>query len=438
MVDHKDPAKEIHVPDVPEITAGTNVPDTGKSSSFPALKNKRYRYFFAGQFISVIGTWMQIVAQGWLVLQLSNSAFYLGLVAAMATTPSLLFSLFGGVVVDRFNKKKILFYTQLANALLALTLGVLTLAGLVSIPVICVIAFLMGTVNAVDAPARQAFVSTIVTREELPSAIALNSGIFNAARAVGPAISGLLIAYVGSGLAFILNGISYVALIIALTFIEYNITPQKIITAPLMAIRDGIQYVFQHPIIRVLIVFTGVLSIFGWSYSTVMPHIAKNIYGLNAKGLGYMYTSTGLGSLLATYLVGAFARRISPIIFIMGGNALFALSLMIFSFSPPLPFALLLLFFMGMGLLSQAATINTLIQTIVKNEFRGRVMSLYVLMFLGMAPLGNFEVGTLTEQASLRMALLINSVMVITFGLLVFTYRGRIRNAYLAYKEQRT
>ena len=140
-----------------------------------------------------------------------------------------------------------------------------------------------------------------MSREELPSAIALNSGIFNAARAVGPAISGLLIAYVGSGLAFILNGVSYLGLIVALTFIEYNITPQKIVTAPLRAIRDGIQYAFQHPIIRVLIIFTGVLSIFGWSYSTVMPHIAKNIYGLNAKGLGYMYTATGLGSLLATW-----------------------------------------------------------------------------------------------------------------------------------------
>lgn len=409
---------------------------SGRFSTFPAFENPNYRYFFFGQFVSVLGTWMQIVAQGWLVLQLSNSAFDLGLIAGLATTPSLLFSLFGGVAVDRFNKKKILYVTQVANMLLAFALGALTLLDIVTLPILGLTAFLMGTVNAVDAPARQAFVSSIVTRDQLASAIAMNSGVFNAARTIGPAVSGLLIASVGSGMAFILNGVSYLGLIFALGFIQYHERIEKSSVKPLQAIKDGIVYSFSHPLIRVLMIFTGVLSIFGWSYSTLMPLIAKNIYHLNAQGLGYLYTATGLGSVLATFLVGAHSKRISRMTFILGGNIMFSISLLIFSFAPPFPVALILLFFMGMGLLSQAATMNTLIQTVVKNNLRGRVMSIYVLMFLGLAPLGNFEIGFLSENISVTFALCLNAGMVLLAGLIVFYYRHRITNAYRSYKKK--
>lgn len=425
--------KILSVPEIPEVTAGTNATVTGQFSVFPALQNKNYRFFFFGQSVSVIGTWMQIVAQGWLVLQLSNSAIYLGLVAAMATTPSLLFSLFGGVAVDRYNKRRILYATQIANMLLALIQGTLTLTGVITVPMIAVLAFLMGTVNAVDAPARQAFVSSIVTRDQLASAIAMNSGVFNAARALGPAVSGILIAAVGSGLAFIFNGLSYLALLAGLRYITYVEEKKNLETNPFQAIRNGISYSFNHPLIRVLMIFTGALSIFGWSYSTLLPLIAKNVYHLKAQGLGYMYTATGIGSLLATFLVGAFSKKVSPVIFIITGNVMFGVSLMLFSLTPPLPFALILLFFMGMGLLSQAATMNTVIQSVVKNEFRGRVMSLYVLMFLGMAPLGNFEVGFFTDQFSLQFAFMFNAAMVLLVGGIVFSYQGRIRDAYRNY-----
>ena len=232
--------------------------------SFPALQNKNYRIYIFGQFISVIGTWLQIVAQGWLVLQLSNSAFLIGLVAALATAPSLLFSLFGGVIVDRFPKKKVLFFTQSSSMVLALTLGILTLLNLATIPLICIMAFLMGTVNAVDAPARQAFVSELVNKEQLPSAIALNSGIFNAGRVVGPGLAGLLIALVGTGGAFISNGISYIAVIIALFFLNLPTSAPSLNTNPLQAIKNGVQYSFSHPAIRPLLLFTGMTSIFGW------------------------------------------------------------------------------------------------------------------------------------------------------------------------------
>lgn len=427
--------KKYPVPEIAEVSGGSNTRTSGRFLNFPAFNNKNYRIFFTGQFISVLGTWMQIVAQGWLVLQLTNSAFTLGLIAALATSPSLLFSLFGGVVVDRFNKKKILYVTQAANMILALTLGALTLLDLVTIPVIGTIAFLMGTVNAVDAPARQAFVSTIVNRDELASAIAMNSGIFNAARAIGPAVSGLLIAYIGSGGAFIINGFSYLGLMIALTFITYQETIVKGDSNPFRAITAGLKYSFSHPLIRVLIIFTGTLSIFGWSYSTLMPLIAKNIFHLQAQGLGYMYTATGLGSLFATYLVGAFSKKISPVAFITLGNVLFSISLIFFSLTSSLIFALPLLFFIGMGLLLQAATMNTLIQTVVRNDFRGRVMSIYVLMFLGMAPLGNFEIGFLTENGSLSFALILNACVVLALGLILFSYRNKIREAYRVYNH---
>jgi len=420
----------------PEVAVGENTLWARRFKSFPALQIRNYRIYFFGQFISLIGTWLQIVAQGWLVLQLTSSPFLIGLVAALATAPSLLFSLFGGVVVDRFSKKRILYFTQGANMLLALLLGVLTTAGLASVPLIGTIAFLMGTVNAVDAPARQAMVSELVDKSKLASAIALNSGIFNAARVVGPGLAGILIAAVGTGGAFIANGLSYIAVLVALSFVQIKEPPAARQLHPLEAIKEGIAYSVAHPIIRVLLLFVGVVSIFGWSYSTIMPIIARQTFGLDAQGLGYLYSATGAGALLATYLVGTYAGKIKPLVFIIGGNTLFALCLVAFGYTTSFPLALVLLFFMGLGLLCQASMMNTLVQGMVRPEFRGRVMSMYILMFLGMAPVGNFEIGYLTEHLSIPRALTINASVVLLFGAFVFLYRKRIVARYRLYKQQ--
>jgi MFS family permease len=378
---------------------------------------------------------MQIVAQGWLVLQFTTSPVVLGFIAAMVTLPSLLFSLFGGLAVDRHNKKKLLYITQAVNFILSLTLGVLTLLDIVSLPLVAIIAFGMGTVNAIDAPARQAFVSLIVKKEDLASAIALNSAVFNAARAIGPAISGLIIATIGTGISFIFNAFSFAVLFFALTFIPFNEKKNVVAGNALLAIRDGLRYAFTHPLIRVLIMFTAVLSIFGWSYSTLMPLIAKTRFGLEAQGLGYLYAATGLGSVLATYLVGAYSRKVSPTTFIAGGNITFCIGLTGFALSSDLYFALPFLFLIGLGLLCQAATMNTLIQSVVKNEFRGRVMSLYVLMFLGFAPFGNFEVGFLSENLSIRATFIINALIVLCSGFAVFMNRHKIGDAYRTYNQ---
>ncbi|MDB5014540.1 MAG: permease [Daejeonella sp.] len=428
-------------PDISTIQGGEGSASVQKSSnltklkSFPALQSKNYRIYFFGQLVSVIGTWLQIVAQGWLVLQLSNSAFLIGLVAALATAPSLLFSLFGGVIVDRFLKKRILFITQISSMLLAITLGTLTLLNWVNIPIIGLLAFLMGTVNAVDAPARQAFVSDLVTKEQLPSAIALNSGVFNAGRVIGPGFAGLLIALVGTGGAFIVNGISYIAVIMALFFLKIKEKPPVKNVNPIQAIKDGINYSVAHPIIKVLLLFTAMVSIFGWSYTTIMPIIAKNTFHVDAKGLGYLYSVTGLGSLLATLMIGLYSKKISAVVFIIGGNILFGTSLILFAATNTMSIALILLFFTGLGLLSMAAMMNTTIQGMVKNEFRGRVMSLYILMFMGLAPVGNFEIGWLTELFGIPKAITINAVIMLLAGFILLYHRKSIREAYHNYKQ---
>ena len=420
----------------PELSVGENTIWARRFGAFPALQSRNYRIYFFGQAFSLIGTWLQIVAQGWLVLQLTSSPFLIGLVAAMATVPSLLFSLFGGVVVDRFSKKKILYATQSSNMVLALLLGILTNMELATVPVIGTIAFLMGTVNAVDAPARQALVPELVGNERLASAIALNSGIFNAARVIGPGLAGLLIAWVGIGGAFIANGLSYIAVLTALYFVNVYEQPAARALRPIDAIKEGIVYSANHPVIRVLLLFVGIVSIFGWSYTTIMPVIARETYGLDAKGLGYLYSATGLGALLATYLVGRFGGRISPLLFIIGGNTLFALSLFLFSLTTNFTVALALLFFIGLGLLSQSSMMNTLVQGMVKQEFRGRVMSIYILMFLGMAPIGNFEIGYLTEHFGIARAFEINAGIVLLFGALIFFNRKRIIARYRDYKTR--
>lgn len=422
---------------VPGPTESPAIPaEAERQGPFPALKNPNYRIYFLGQFVSVVGTWLQIVAQGWLVLQLTQSAFLIGLVAALATAPSLLFSLFGGVVVDRFPKKRILQFTQLGNMALALTLGIITISGLITIPIICIIAFAMGTINALDAPARQAFIPEVVTRDELASAIALNSALFNAGRVIGPVIAGVLIAAVGTGWAFIANGLSYAAVVVALRFMQLHTPPANARLQAFTAIRQGIQYAFTHPIIRVLLLFAGTLSIFGWSYSTLMPIIAQTGFGLDATGLGWLYTSTGLGSLLATLLVSAGAKRIKPIYFVSGGTTLFAVCLAAFVQTQDFNLALPLLFLVGLGLISQSAMTTTLIQSMVLPEFRGRVMSLYVLMFLGMAPIGNFILGFMSERLGYATAISINAAVVLIAGLMLLAYRKKIRAAYQAYQQE--
>lgn len=432
------PEEKLIIDESPEIGIGEAEGWTDKFFTlFPALKNRNYRLYFSGQLVSLIGTWLQIVAQGWLVLQLTNSAFMVGLVAAVSSLPTLLFTLFGGVIVDNFPKRKILVFTQTASMILAFTLGILTVFNLINVLEIAILAFCLGLVNALDAPARQAFAVEMVGKEDLHSAIALNSGIFNGARVIGPSIAGFVIAVVGTGGAFILNGVSYVAVIFALLSMRLTIVTIRQKVHPLNAIKNGIAYSYKHPIIKTVLVFAGVTSIFGWSYTTMMPVIAKNTFHLNAAGLGWLYAATGFGALTATVLVSALSKRINFLVFILGGNLLFSVSIIIFTFTTVLPVALVLLYFAGVGLLSQFSMLNSTIQHMVEDSYRGRVMSLYTLMFLGMSPIGSFQIGFLSEHLGTENAIRIGSAIVLLFGLLIFANHKKIQEAYLKYKTEK-
>lgn len=428
--------QEYLINENPETSIGEN-PGwiTALANAFPALKSTNYKLYFSGQLISMIGTWLQIVAQGWLVLQLTDSVFLIGLVMALSTLPTLLFTLFGGIIVDRFPKKNILLFTQICAMLLAFLLGILTIFDWIQLWQISLISFLLGTINAIDAPARQAFVSELVNKEQLSSAIALNSGVFNTARVVGPGIAGIMIAWIGTGGAFLLNSFSYIAVILALKFIRIEHVVLNKITNPFTAIKEGISYSLMHPIIRTLFIIIGIVSIFGWSYTTVLPIIAKREFHLEAAGLGYLYAATGAGSLMAAILVSMLSKKISPVFFITGGTVVFAISIILFSYAKDVMLASILLFFSGLGLLSFAATSNSIIQSLVRNEYRGRVMSIYVLMFIGLTPIGNFQIGLVSEHMGTSFALRVGSCIVLAAGLIVYYFKDFIIAQHREYKK---
>lgn len=393
------------------------------ASSFPALRSANYRYYFTGQIISQIGTWIQIIAQSWLVLQLTNSALWVGIIAALSTLPVLIFGLFAGVLIDRYPKKRLLFAAEASAMILAFVLGVLTLTNHINVGTIAILSFFLGVVTAIDMPARQAYVIDMVGKERLTSAIALNAGVFNSARVIGPGIAGLLIGLFGTGWAFMINGFSFIAVLIALYLIK---TERKEITAssnPLLAIKEGLQYAFTHSSIRMVLFFAAVMSVFGWSYSVILPVIVKNTFHQGAAGLGYFNAASGLGALIGSIVVSSFSQKIKPVIFIVSGNVLFVASILLFSFTTATTIALILLFLSGLGILMMFSTMNATIQHLVNDSFRGRVMSIYTIMFLGTAPLGSLQVGLIAQQFGTDIALRVGATVILIFGIILYLKR---------------
>lgn len=420
-----------------ELSMGESIGWTEKLlSSLPAFRSHNYSLYFIGQLISMIGVWLQIVAEGWLIFQLSRSAFYVGLSAAAATIPSLFLSLIGGVIVDRYDKKKIILITQTISMILAFLLGILTISQVIAVWHIIVLSLLLGIVLAVDIPARHAYVIELVEdKKHLSSAVALNSTVYNSARVIGPTIAGLLINAFGLGIAFILNGVSYLAVIIALFWIQTKASLPKIHSSPWAAIKEGLRYAYVHPTIRHLLVSSAVISTFGWSYSTLLPVVAHDVFKVNAAGLGYLYAATGLGALLATIVISAHAHKINPYIFIVGGNFLFAIGLILFSYTTSVTLAYIILFFVGFSLVSMFAMINATIQHAVSDHMRGRISSIYALSFMGFAPIGNFEIGFVAEKFGSEFAIRISAIIVMLFGIYFFKNLKNIHAQQKVYSE---
>ncbi|MBZ0100949.1 MAG: MFS transporter [Thermoanaerobaculia bacterium] len=363
-------------------------------ATFRALRHRNYRLFFFGQLVSLIGTWMQSVAQAWLAYRLTGSAALLGVVAFSGQIPAFLFASWGGVVADRWPRRRILLATQVASMLLAGTLAGLTLSNRIEVPHLLVIAALLGVVNAFDIPARQAFVVEMVGREDLINAIALNSSIFNGARVVGPALAGVLVARFGEGWCFLLNATSYLAVLASLLAID---VPEAAGARPtgstLSRIVEGFRYAAAARPVRALLLLLGVVSLTAMPFSVLMPIFADRILGGGAASLGLLMGASGVGA-LAGALVLASRRGIAGLgRFVALSAAGFGVCLVLFSLSRRLWLSVALQVPVGFFMISQMASSNTLIQSLVPDRVRGRVMALYTMMFMGMAPFGALLAG---------------------------------------------
>ncbi|NTV02551.1 MAG: MFS transporter [Chlorobiaceae bacterium] len=404
-------------------------------SAFPAFASRNFRLYFIGQIVSMIGTWLQMVAQGWLVLEMTGSAFWVGVAAATSTIPTLFLSLIGGVIVDRYPRKVILLWTQSLSMALAFILGTFTLTHSVTLPVILVLAFLLGCIGAVATPAIQAFLSEMVDRSQLHSAVALNASIFNASRVIGPAIAGLMISWVGTGGAFVANGLSYVAVIVALLAISTpRVEPKSVNEHPLQSIRDGVSYTWRHPLLRTIVLFVAAVSIFGWSFMAMLPVVAKQTFGLGASGMGTLFSAFGMGSLTATFLVSMSSGRIGAPRMVVGGILTFTLALIAFTFATAVPLALCFLFISGLGMLSAFATMTATVQRLVEDRYRGRVMSIYLMVLMGLMPVGNFMIGIISERFGTAVAIRFGTAVTLVATVALIASRNRISEAWASYR----
>jgi MFS family permease len=354
--------------------------------------------FISGQAVSLIGTWMQSVAQSWLVYRLTGSAVLLGVVGFASQIPVFVLAPAGGVVADRYDRRRVLMVTQACMMVLALALAALTLSGRITVWQIAGIAALLGVANGFDIPTRQALVAELVPRSDLVNAIALNSSMFNGARIVGPAIAGVLVAAVGEGWCFLGNAVSYVAVLggLASLRIARRAPPARPATA-FADVVEGFRFVAQTRPIRALLLLLGLVSLTGMPYAVLMPVVAEEVLGAGAGGLGVLMGASGAGALTGA-LVLARRRTLKG----LGGwvaraATAFGAGLIVFSLSRQLWLSVLLLLPVGFAMMLQMSSSNTLIQSMVPDRLRGRVMSVYSMMFMGMAPMGALAAGTLAE-----------------------------------------
>lgn len=374
-------------------------PESRIALAVRALRHRNFQLFFAGQLISLIGTWMQTVAQSWLVYRMTGSAFLLGAVGFSSQIPVFIMAPIGGIVADRNNRRRVVISTQTAAMILAGILAALTLSHRVHVWQVMVLAALLGVVNAFDIPARQAFLIDMVGREDLMNAIALNSSMFNGARVIGPAVAGILVASIGEGWCFFANAVSYIAVIAGLLLMRIE-RAAKLATegSPLENILEGFSFARNTGPIRAILLLLGVVSFVGMPYSVLMPVFADQILHGGARGLGILMGATGIGALLGAVTLAARVgiKGLGRLIAVCAGG--FGLSLILFSFSRIFWLSTLLLVPVGFFMMVQMASSNTLIQSMVPDRLRGRVMSVYSMMFMGMAPFGALSAGSVAHR----------------------------------------
>ncbi len=395
-------------------------PVSGFLRTFSALKHRNFRLFWTGQLVSLTGTWMQTTGQAWLVLQLTHSAWLLGVVGALQFLPVMLLSLFSGVIADRVPKRTLLLFTQSFAALQAVILWLLVVTGTVQIWHILVLALMLGITNALDMPARQSFVVEMVGREDLPNAVALNSSLFNMARLVGPGLGGLLIALLGVAPLFLLNAISFVPVLIGLALIDSRQlhTHVKPVVAGTIAkkqstmqsLREGLAYIAKTPSVLLIIVVIGIVSLFGINFNVVLPLFASNVLNAGPVGFGLLTSAIGFGALVSALWL-AWGNKTPSIQNMLIGAIIFGVLEACFALSHLYILSLVLIAAVGFAQITFSATANTTLQTVTPDHLRGRVMSVYMLVFAGSTPPGNLFTGGLAHLYGAPIALLAGALL---------------------------
>ncbi len=399
------------------------------SRTFRTLRYRNYRLFFGGQLISLIGTWMQQVALTWLVYRLTNSALLLGITGFAAQIPVFLFSSFAGVIADRFNRHRILIITQFLAMVQAGILAALTLTGVITFWHIIPLSLLLGCINAFDMPTRQSFVLDMVeSKEDLGNAIALNSSMYNGARLIGPSIAGIMIAATGEGICFLLNAVSFLAVLAAL--LAMKLPPRilhKTTHGVFAGFKEGYRYVSTFAPIRYILLFICLVSILGFPFTILMPIFARDILGGDAHTLGFLMGAHGVGALAggATLAARKNIRGLTKWIGIAA--ALFGAGLCLFSVLRVAALAMAVLVVVGFGMITQMASCNTILQTVSDDDKRGRVMSFYTLAFMGMSPFGNLLAGTLANAIGAPATVMVSGLVCIAGAIAFFLKLPAIR-----------
>lgn len=377
--------------------------------TFDSLRVRNYRLFFTGQVISWTGTWVQWIAQGWLVLRLTHSGFGLGLVTALQWLPVLLFGAWAGVIADRFDKRHLLIFTNVSAGVFSLALGIATVTGVVTLWFIVVIAFLLGIVTALDNPTRQTFTFEMVGRERLTNAVSLNTATFTIARVIGPAVAGFLIAGVGIGQCFLVNAFSFIPVTLALLKMDTSELSPSVPTERMKGqVRAGLRYARSHPTVRTILVMMSIVGMLQYNFQVILPVLAKDTFSGDASTLGLLGAVLGIGMFTGS-LTNAAVGRPSRTVLLGAGFALGALTIAVAN-APSLALAALLMIPLGAASMAFLATMNSTLQLNSSDAMRGRVMALYFVLFLGSTPIGAPIIGWLSEAFSPRVALGVGGV----------------------------
>jgi len=400
-------------------------------TTFRSLRVRNYRLFFGGQLVSLCGTWMQTIAQSWLVLQLSHNGTVVGIVFGLQTLPTLLFGVWGGVIADRFDKRRVLVVTQSAMALTAAVLATLTLSGVVTLWMVIVVALCLGCAQAVDNPTRQAFAAEMVAAPELPNAIALNSATFQMSRIIGPAIAGVLIVAVGTGTCFLLNAVSFLAVIGALLTMRPGELYRSEPVAPARGqIREGLRYVWATPALRNVLAITAVVGTLAINFPVVLPLVAQRTFHGDAGTYSLMTVGMGAGALFGALYIASRADTTAKQVLVTCVG--FGVAICVASAAPTYPSFLVVMLFMGAGQITFLASCNSTLQLRSDPVLRGRVMAVYMITLLGSTPIGGPIVGWVSQQFGPRWGLAVGGVATLftaaTFGV-ALVRAGRRRPA---------